>query len=108
MKRLNFVGLYDKQPAAVVPTGHWGVDFSNDLADTENVIVATVTVVDDAGADVTAAMTFGGVLVDPTGKKVSTGFRAGADDETYKCTISATSDAGGVYEADFQIVVLEI
>lgn len=106
--RLQILGTKSKQPAEIVPTGRWGVDFSPDLAEAETISSATIVITDSKDEDVTATLTSGDPAISADGKKVSIAFRAGDDGATYQVTIKATSDDSGLYEADFRIMVQEV
>lgn len=104
----GFVATKYKQPGEEQPSGKWSVDFSPDLDTAEVIVSATITVYDAAGADQTSVIAPYAVVIDVTGKLVTTSYQGGLDGEDYAVEVVATSDLGGVYKADFRIIVREV
>ena len=105
---IRLLGTKEKQSAEIVPAGRWGVDFSPDIVGTEKITSATVVVLDSTGTNVTTALTSGTPSISADGHQVTMAFKGGTHGTTYKATFLATSDAGGVYEGDFEIQVFNV
>jgi hypothetical protein len=100
----KILGTKCKQPNEVVPSGRWGVDFSNDTVTGESISSATITVTDNDGTT-PATLVAGGAAI--SGVKVSCQFTSGTDGHSYHVQILATGSTGGVYDADFTVIVRE-
>ena len=98
----NIRGTYFKQPDEVVPLGRWEVDFSPDMIRGESIVAATMTVSCPTDTDAQAIIDGEPACV---GTVVGAGFTGGLDRSIYLVHISATSNIGGEYSADFVVRV---
>jgi hypothetical protein len=101
---MQAIGNWEKYADEKVLAGRFAVDFDPDLVDGEHLDSAVITVLDSAGADVTATLTLGGVVC--AGTVATQIFVGGTAGEVYDVGIVATSNLGGIYEEHVTLAVI--
>jgi len=103
---MKILGVLEKRPEEIIPTGNWGIDFDPDLDSGETISSAEIVITDNDGTDVTATLSSGSHLID--GTTVTLKYIDGSTGQRYfsKCTI--TSSFGRVVAETFQINVGEV
>lgn len=97
------LGTKRKQPADIVPSGRWGIDFANDMISGETISDATIKVyVDDADlSNVTSKMTTGASTV--VVSTVTIAFQSGIAGEDYRVEIEASTSESALLHGVFRI-----
>jgi len=105
VRNIGVIATAAKQPNEVWLPWNLGVDFSRCLVTGDAIASVTVAVYDSSGVDHAATMSTTQVVDSP---KVGAGLQGGRDGELYTVMFRATTNLGGVYEAEILVPVAEL